>query len=231
MRTQALRFLSLCLPWPLRRRFLQRFFGYSLHPTSKIGLSWVFPTKSLVLEEHAKVGHLTVCHHLEDVRVGAHGAIGPLNWIGAYRSPTPLLGADDDRRSELVIGDHAGITMRHYIDCTDSIRIGSFTVLAGCRSVLLTHSVDMLAGRQSCAPITIGSYCFVGTNCVVLAGSALPDRSILGAMSLLNRELPTPNRVYAGSPAREIGTLDERARFLNRTTRRVDCPGVPCEPS
>ena len=44
-------------PWPLRRRLLKLLFGYDLHPTSRIGKSWVYP-KQLVLKEYASIGHL-----------------------------------------------------------------------------------------------------------------------------------------------------------------------------
>lgn len=220
----VLRLLSLFLPWPLRRRLLQRAFGYELHPTSRIGFSWVFPGRTLVMGEHAIIGHLTVCHHLDDLRIGSYGAIGPMNWITGYptRGRRPMFAGNPDRRPELLLGEHAAITTRHYIDCTDSVRIGRFTTFAGCRSVVMSHSVDVGRNRQRCAPVTIGEYCFVGTNCVVLGGSALPDRSVLGAMSLLNRELSTSYRLYGGSPAREIGELDEDALYFHRSQGCVD---------
>ena len=42
---------------------------------------------------------------------------------------------------------------------------------------------DNLANATA-APITIGDYCFVGTNCVLLGGSVLPSYSVLAAKSL-----------------------------------------------
>lgn len=219
----CMRILSLLLPWPLRRRLLQRAFGYRLHPTSRIGLSWVFPSCSLEMGEHATIGHLNVCRHLDDMSIGAHAVIGHLNWITGY--PTTgaeaMFGAVPDRRPELVLAHHAAITTRHYVDCTDSVRIGRFTTIAGCHSVVMSHSIDVKEGRQSSAPITLGEYCFVGTNCVLLAGSALPNRSVLGANSLLNKKLKSDHRVYGGSPAREIAELDKDALYLHRTETRL----------
>ena len=51
----------------------------------------------------------------------------------------------------------------------------------------MTHSIDLAAGRQASAPVVIGEYGFVGTNCVLLGGSVLPERCVLGAKSLLNK--------------------------------------------
>src|SRR4029079_13492242 len=91
-----------------------------------------------------------------------------------------------DRKPELVLEEHAAITHRHLIDCTHSVVIGRFSTFAGFQSQILSHSIDLTACRQSSAPVRIGAYCFVGTNCVILGGSELPDYSVLGAKSLLN---------------------------------------------
>ena len=55
--------------------------------------------------------------------------------------------------------------------------------------------------------MTIGEYCFVGTNCVLLGGSALPDRSVLGAKSLLNKAHTEAGTLYGGVPAKAISAL------------------------
>lgn len=211
------------LPWRIRRGLLVRMFGYDLHPTSRIGVSWVFPTEKLVLGEGASIGHLTVCHGLRRLEIGPHGRIGPLNWITGYRSggSEKLFEEVKSRRSDLVIDEHAAITRRHFIDCTDAIKLGRFTTVAGCRSVLLTHSVDVASGRQTCAPISIGEYCFVGTNSVVLGGAVLPSCCVLGAMSLLNKRMEEPYRLYAGVPARAVKTLEPDAGYFTRTRGRA----------
>ena len=54
-----LRLCVVLLPWFLRRRVLVKCFGYEIHPSARIGLSFVFP-KRLVLREGAVIGHLCV---------------------------------------------------------------------------------------------------------------------------------------------------------------------------
>ena len=96
------------------------------------------------------------------------------------------------------------------------MKIGAFAIFAGFRSQILTHSVDLAESRQSSAPITVGAHCFVGTGCVLLGGAALPDRSVLGALSLLNKAYTEPGQLYAGVPARLVGPVPAGAKFFSR---------------
>lgn len=209
--------VSLLLPWGWRRRFLEAQFGYSIHPTSRIGLAWICPRR-LVLEEHSRIGHLTVCKNADLLHLGAHSIIGQLNWITGFPTGTDSrhFSHQPDRRAELIVEKHAGISSRHFIDCTARVRIGAFTTLAGYRSQLITHSIDLAAGRQSSEPIEIGEYCFVGTEAVVLGGASLPHHSVLGAKSLLNKKLEEPYRLYAGIPAKPIKELPPEMEYFRR---------------
>lgn len=209
-------FLSLLLPWSLRRRFLERQFGYSLHPTSRIGLAWIFP-KRLVMEENARIGHLTLCKGADLLHVGANAIIGQLNWITGFPSGHARHFAHQpERRPELILEPHAGISSRHFIDCTARVRIGAFSTLAGFRSQLITHSIDLEAGRQSSEPIEIGEYCFLGTEAVVLGGSSLPHHCVLGAKSLLNKKWEMPFHLYGGVPAKPLKQLPEELAYFQR---------------
>ena len=78
-----LMFLSLVLPWELRRRFLEAQFGYILHPTSRIGLSWILP-RELIMEERSTIGHLTLCKNISLLHLKAHSCIGNGNWITGF---------------------------------------------------------------------------------------------------------------------------------------------------
>ena len=57
--------------------------------------------------------------------------------------------------------------------------------------------------------MTVGAYCFVGTNCVLLGGAALPDRSVLGAKSLLNKAFTEPGQLYGGVPAKLLQPIPQ----------------------
>ncbi|WP_017323923.1 hypothetical protein [Synechococcus sp. PCC 7336] len=214
--------LSWLLPWPLRRRLLCCGFGFEIHPTARIGLALVLP-KRLEMAAGSSISHLTVCKNLDLVKLGASARIGRGNWITGFPSDNKNhFVRQSDRKPQLVLEDHAAITNRHIIDCTDAVRIGSFSTFAGFASQILTHSIDLAENRQSCAPINIGSYCFVGTNCVLLGGSQLPNYSVLGAKSLLNKSFETPYQLYGGTPATAVKELDPQLPYFTRERGFVD---------
>jgi acetyltransferase-like isoleucine patch superfamily enzyme len=213
-----LRLIVVVLPWRLKRFALRALYGYELHPTSHIGLAWVFP-KRLAMGAQSRIGHLTVCKGLERVALGEHASIGRLNWISAYPlGQGPHFAHMTGRNPQLVMGEHAAITHRHIIDCTDEVTIGAFTTVAGYRTQILTHSIDLDECRQHAKPVKIGSYSFVGTACTILGGAAVPDRSVLAAHALLNRAYDEPYRLYAGVPAKPVSQLDPGMKYFTRPT-------------
>jgi acetyltransferase-like isoleucine patch superfamily enzyme len=210
--------VSMLLPWSIRRSFLEKQFGYRLHPTSRIGLSWVFPER-LVMEANTSIGNLTVCKNISLLHLHEHALIGNGNWITGFPlGPSAHFASETDRRPELIIGEHSALTHRHLIDCTNSVTIGRFTTFAGFQSQVLTHSIDIEHSGQASAPIRIGDYCFVGTNSVLLGGSALPDYSVLGAKSLLNKAFSGTYHLYGGVPAKQLQALPREYAYFNRTT-------------
>jgi acetyltransferase-like isoleucine patch superfamily enzyme len=207
---------AMLLPWNLRRAFLEQQFGYQIHPTARIGLSWVFPSR-LIMEEGSSIGDLTVAKNLDLLHLKARATIGRGNWITGFPLGHPRhFARETDRRPQLVLGQESAITNRHLLDCTSSITIGAFTTVAGFQSQFISHSIDIRLNRQSSRPIRIGSYCFVGTNCVVLGGAALPDYCVLGAKSLLNKAHTETHRLYGGVPARELQTLPPDCAYFTR---------------
>jgi hypothetical protein len=212
-----LRLLLILMPWPLRRCLLILFCGYELHPTSHIGLAWIYPGH-LVMGAGARIGHLTFARGMDLISLGKKASIGRLNWISGYPTGRPPHFLHlPDRAPRLVLDPHAAITHRHLIDCTDCVRLGRFATLAGFRSQILTHSIDLKACRQHARPVSVGAYCFVGTSCTLHGGAVLPDYSVLAAHSLLNKAFVQGHRLYGGVPAREITKLDPAMGYFQRT--------------
>lgn len=56
-------------------------------------------------------------------------------------------------------------------------------------------------------PVTIGSNCWFGANCVVTGGVTIGDRCVIGANSVVTRDLP-PGVIAAGAPARVIREIE-----------------------
>ncbi|MDQ2919193.1 MAG: acyltransferase [Verrucomicrobiota bacterium] len=213
-----LMFFSFLLPWNIRREFLEKQFGYVIHPTAKIGLAWIFPER-LVMEANSSIGHLTLCKNIALLQLGEQVSLGRGNWITGFPlGPSPHFASETDRRPELIIGAHSAITHRHLIDCTNSITIGRFTTFAGFQSQMLTHTIDLEKNRQSSLPIKIGDYCFVGTNSVLLGGSVVPDFCVVGAKSLVNKAFTETHQLYGGVPAKALQTLPNDYAYFQRTS-------------
>jgi hypothetical protein len=209
--------LSNFLPVAARRSFLESQFGYTIHSTCRLGFCWITP-KRLIMEEGSEIGHLTVCKNIDLLHLKSYASIGRGNWITGFPlGPSPHFAEETNRRPELILGEHSAITHRHLIDCTNSVVIGRFTTMAGFQSQILTHSIDLERNRQASAPVRVGDYCFVGTNSVLLPGSSLPDYSVLGAKSLLNRSFTEKYRLYGGVPAAPIKQLSPDYGYFQRT--------------
>jgi len=205
------------LPWPLKHLILQRLFGYRLAPNARIGLAWVYP-RQLSMAPGSRIDHFTVAVNLDALVLGEMSSIGRSNWITGFSTGTssPHFAHQTERQAELHLGNHAAITKHHHIDCTNKVSIGPFTTIAGYHSQLLSHSIDYQRNRQHSEPITIGAYCFIGTNCVILGGAVLPDHCVLGALSLLNKSHTESWALYAGQPASRRKTIDRNALYFTR---------------
>jgi hypothetical protein len=57
-------------------------------------------------------------------------------------------------------------------------------------------------------PITVGNNVYIGVRTIILPGVNIGDNSIIGAGSIVTKDIP-PNSVAAGIPARVIKTTDE----------------------
>jgi acetyltransferase-like isoleucine patch superfamily enzyme len=213
-----IKLLITLLPWPIRRILLQKCYGYTIHPSAKIGLAWIFP-KKLIMLPNSKIDHFTIAINLDYMKLESNASIGRSNWITGFptKSTSGHFVHQPDRNAELILGESSAITKKHHLDCTNAIHIGKFSTIAGYDSQLLTHSINVLENIQDSAPIVIADYTFVGTNSVILGGSILPSYSVLGAKSLLNKPFENEWKLYAGVPAKEINDIPKTAKYFSRT--------------
>lgn len=206
------------LPMFLKRFLMRLLFGYELHPSAKIGWSFV-AARRLVMAKNASIGSFTVIKKI-DVLMGESSSIGRGNWITGFpqsdNSMFPM-----PREAQLEMGEQSAITHRHLLDCTAKITVGKFATIAGWMSQIMTHSIDLSSSRQACRPISIGAYCFVGTRVVILGGSTLPDYSVLGAASLLNKEFTEQFCLWGGVPAKKIKELPREMAYFTRAQGAV----------
>ncbi len=53
-------------------------------------------------------------------------------------------------------------------------------------------------------PIRIGKNSFIGVRAMILPGVSIGDRAIVGAMSVVSKDVPD-HQIVAGNPAKKIG--------------------------
>ena len=94
-----------------------------------------------------------------------------------------------------------------FLDCA-SIEIGDHVLVGpGVHLYTATHSVDSAERRRGLGlakPIAIGDDAWLGGGAIVLPGVTIGARAVVGAGSVVTRDVPADQRV-AGNPARPIG--------------------------
>ncbi len=216
---KIINFLVVLFPWKVRRFILIRFYHYQIHPTARIGLSYIYP-KHLIMEEGAYIGHLNVAIHLELIHMEKDCTISQKNWITGFPLDNKTNFQDfPNRKPYLIMKKDSAITKQHLVDCTDTVMIGELTSVGGYGTQILSHSTSLQMNKQSCAPITIGHHCFVGTRSIILPGSILPNHSVLGAGAVLKKQFTEEYALYGGVPAKFIKKMDETYAFFSRTYR------------
>ena len=93
-------------------------------------------------------------------------------------------------------------------DTTVSFDVAFVTHDAGTR--VLRNLADNEKEKQTViyGKIIVGKNCFIGCRATILPGVTIGDNSIIGAGSVVNRDIPA-NSVAAGVPCKVICTLEE----------------------
>lgn len=204
------------LPGRMKRSLYRRLLHYEISDSARIGFSFI-TADHLSMSGGSSIGHFNVIRRCEAVRLDDHAAIGSLNWIGGHPKGDDGHYVDEtDRHPILHLERHASITTRHLVDCTGGITIGKFATVAGFRSQLLTHSIELARNKQTASHITVGAYAFVSTSVVLLPGSAVPPYAILAAGSVLTKPFEERYCLYGGQPARKLKELPHDMLYFSR---------------
>lgn len=95
-----------------------------------------------------------------------------------------------------------------YLNGVGGIRIGNY-VRFGPNVAILSGNHDLYDHRKTNAsPVTVGDYCWLGMGAMVMPGVKLGPRTIVAANSVVTKSFPEGYCVLAGSPAKQIKSLD-----------------------
>lgn len=104
----------------------------------------------------------------------------------------------------------------------DMIEIGEHTTV-GLASAI--YGYEIRDGYIHFGKVKIGSNCYIGANSLIMPNSIMEDGSYLGDQSLLQDATIAKNKIYAGSPAKEVENLHpmlqeiEALSYKEKTTK------------
>ena len=122
---------------------------------------------------------------LKGITIGKDTYISPKAYIDAHKGAKVFIGENCYITRNVVILSH-----------TDTYRGGPAGLW-----------IEKGAGRIS-KDVVFGNNVFIGVNSVILPGVTIGDNAVIGALSLVDKDIPA-NTVWAGIPAKQISTLEE----------------------
>jgi len=125
----------------------------------------------------------------------------------------------EGRLPKIAIGDGCMIMYRFQCNAAESVRIGRNVLIAS--NVLITDSDHVVEpgglpvtrnGKLVTSPVVVEDNCWIGQNAVILKGVVIGHDSIVGANSVVTRDVP-PLSVSAGNPSRIIRGMEPGNRI------------------
>jgi len=119
-----------------------------------------------------------------------------------------LCSGERNNKAKLSIGEGSYINRGTFLDAVESLTIGRHVAIGpGCYITDHDHGLDPsrppLAQQMIAAPTRIEDWVWIGANAVILKGVTIGQRTIIGAGSVVTRDLP-PNVIAVGVPARVV---------------------------
>jgi acetyltransferase-like isoleucine patch superfamily enzyme len=132
------------------------------------------------------------------LEIGANTLLEPGVWLTAPGS------------ARIRIGAGTFLNLRVMVAALELVEIGDHCMFAnGCFVTDADHRVDdpdrpiTWQGFRSKGPTRVGDNVWCGANVVITSGVTVGERCVIGANSVVNRDLP-PYSIAAGAPARVI---------------------------
>ncbi len=143
------------------------------------------------------------------LEIGANVLLEPNVWITLPGS------------ARVRIGEGAFLNMGVMVASQELVEIGAHCMLAnGCFVSDASHRYDdpekpiTWQGFESKGPTRIGDNCWLGTNVVVTSGVSIGERCVVGAGSVVTKDVE-PFTIVAGAPARTIRKIGRSPKVVN----------------
>lgn len=204
-----------------------RSLGYKVSFNSRLGFSFLY-AKELELKSNTRLGHFNYIS-CENLKMEEGSSIGSLNIIKGpikiFMSGNSAIGNRNLIKrasppvtygeSSLILGFLSKITASHLIDCTRTVEIGDYSILAGASTQIWTHGYYHYPkgpGRYRIdGEVKIGNNVYVGSRCTFNLGVTISDGISIGSNSGVSKSLEKPG-LYVSQPLRYIDTNAEEAK-------------------
>jgi lipopolysaccharide O-acetyltransferase len=152
-----------------------------------------------------------------DVRIWRYARLEALDTHAESRTATAV-----SPPFRITIGDGTIIQPFVHVGAVEQVEIGRGVLMAS-RVYITDHDHDysnpddpVIGNRRVIAsPVRIGDWAWLGEGVMVLKGVTIGQRSIIGAGSIVTRDVP-PLSIAVGSPARVVRRFDPTSRTWER---------------
>jgi acetyltransferase-like isoleucine patch superfamily enzyme len=119
---------------------------------------------------------------------------------------------------EVMVGEHTWIGPFTILDGSGGLEIGSFCSISAGVQIYSHDTVQrtISGGKAEIerSPTQIGSRCYLGPNTIVAKGVTIGDGCVIGAGSLVLRDIPAESKAF-GTPCKVV---DNNVIFLNNSS-------------
>ena len=146
------------------------------------------------------------------ISLGSHVTLDSSTRANPLGASSPCVLRTMTSTARLTLGDRVGLSSS-VIVAGNSVEIGEDTIL-GAGSMVFDNDFHALGPRfswlteysKNSKPVKIGRGCFLGARSMILKGVTLGDRVIIGAGSVVTKDVPAYS-IAAGNPARIVGSI------------------------
>ena len=165
-------------------------------PDARVGHFNLFQVRRLTMRNKARVGYLNISKGPISLQLEESASIGNRNSI------TRAVRGTTYGPAQLYLGKLAKITAGHSLDCTQSIRFGHYSTLAGKGSQIWTHGYahELEAPKRYRVDgrVLIGNNVYLGSSVIVTGGLRICDDASIGVGTCVTKNLAEPGFYVSG---------------------------------